>query len=653
MASRGAERAPLLAGASRAAADDVEGGAQHPAMIRPNHRSKAWTTKLAIGATLVAVGALIGGLTTSRNGASGSSTSLSSWLAGFAAPSSAEAREGAGQPGRDVKITLLTACSPHDMIRMNPGTWHHRVGAKVTTKDHDNEMAFRMAHDLHEDPLRCGTYTGTVRLRAGVQMNFWLYPIKNDANETLVYDEQFEFAQCDSGCRDAGDGGGGDPNWDRCSPKFSPAPLALVGTGTNDGNCVQRFDVYYDEPEPGHETFFNRIYDGRQTTFVWGACGNACADYQPPQCPVCAINEFVQGHRCTPCPPGSTHYAGAQPAGPDSQCAPIRCGPNELVKNHECAACPPGTTNDQGDSCMEADSSCDHTLCGIHQKVSNHVCVPCEPGKENAAGDDAFGDDTECTDIVCGSNQYVRNNICRNCPAGTTRPMGDIASAEDTTCIPTYCGEHERVSYHVCRACAAGTENAAGDDASGPNTYCEAIMCGSNQRVQNHLCVACPAGSTSPPGANAAGGNTACTPTLCTEHMRVVGNACVPCPAGSENAAGDDATGDDTTCDYGICEENQHIKNHVCTDCAPGTHRTAGDITTSADTTCPAILCGVNQRVLGNQCVGCPLGTTNDAGDDASGSDTECDPIICGLNQHVISHACVACLRRLCERSRR
>jgi hypothetical protein len=92
MASRGAERAPLLAGASRAAADDVEGGAQHPAMIRPNHRSKAWTTKLAIGATLVAVGALIGGLTTSRNGASGSSTSLSSWLAGFAAPSSADSR---------------------------------------------------------------------------------------------------------------------------------------------------------------------------------------------------------------------------------------------------------------------------------------------------------------------------------------------------------------------------------------------------------------------------------------------------------------------------------------------------------------------------------------------------------------------------------
>ena len=32
MASRGAERAPLLAGASRAAADDVEGGAQHPAI---------------------------------------------------------------------------------------------------------------------------------------------------------------------------------------------------------------------------------------------------------------------------------------------------------------------------------------------------------------------------------------------------------------------------------------------------------------------------------------------------------------------------------------------------------------------------------------------------------------------------------------------
>ena len=236
MPSRGAERAPLLAGASRAAADDVEGGAQHPRSIRRS--SKAWTTKLAVGATLVAVGALIGGLTTSRDGASGSSTSLSSWLAGFAAPSSAEAREGDGQPGRDVEITLLTACSPHDMIRMNPGTWHHRVGAKVTTKDHDNEMAFRMAHVLREDPLRCGTYTGTVRLRAGVQMNFWLYPIVNDANETLVYDEQFEFAQCDSGCRDTGSGGGGDPNWDRCSPKFSPAPLALVGV-----NRYQRWEL--------------------------------------------------------------------------------------------------------------------------------------------------------------------------------------------------------------------------------------------------------------------------------------------------------------------------------------------------------------------------------------------------------------------------
>ena len=106
MPSRGAERAPLLAGASRAAADDVEGGAQHPSSIRPS-LSKAWTTKLAVGATLVAVGALIGGLTTSRDGASGSSTSLSSWLAGFAAPSSAEAREGAGQPGRDVRNHAL------------------------------------------------------------------------------------------------------------------------------------------------------------------------------------------------------------------------------------------------------------------------------------------------------------------------------------------------------------------------------------------------------------------------------------------------------------------------------------------------------------------------------------------------------------------
>jgi hypothetical protein len=158
----------------------------------------------------------------------------------------------------------------------------------------------------------------------------------------------------------------------------------------------------------------------------------ACTD--EPQPNLCAEQQHVADHSCSPCPAGSTRAAGDPADGPDTVCEPTLCEADTRVVNHLCVACPNGSTNAAGDDASEVGTPCDATLCGAHERVLEHHCTPCPAGSTHPAGDDATGSNTTCTP----------------CPAGTY----DEGDHQCVTCAPGWISEPGQTE---CEGCAAGT----------------------------------------------------------------------------------------------------------------------------------------------------------------------------------------------------
>lgn len=146
-------------------------------------------------------------------------------------------------PSGSVHLSLLTACAPLGGLTFDYES--SNVGARVTSKSMSNDFLFDRAKEMTQ--VRCGVYEVDVMLAPGEQFGFYLYPLGNTSDVATV---------SDIGCFSHGG--------ERC-PSFS-TPAALQG--------MERCTKTYEE---GEDIFYNRIFDGSTTTYVFGSCDRDCA----------------------------------------------------------------------------------------------------------------------------------------------------------------------------------------------------------------------------------------------------------------------------------------------------------------------------------------------------------------------------------------
>lgn len=151
-------------------------------------------------------------------------------------------------PSGSVHLSLLTACAPLDGLTFDYES--SKAGARVTSKSMSNDFLFDRAKEMTQ--VRCGVFEVDVMLAPGEQFGFYLYPLGNTSDVATV---------SDIGCFSHGD--------ERC-PSFS-TPAALQG--------MERCTKTYEE---GQDIFYNRIFDGSTTTYVFGSCDRDCPPAEGP-----------------------------------------------------------------------------------------------------------------------------------------------------------------------------------------------------------------------------------------------------------------------------------------------------------------------------------------------------------------------------------
>jgi len=151
-------------------------------------------------------------------------------------------------PSGSVHLSLLTACAPLGGLTFDYES--SKVGARVTSKSMSNDFLFDRAKEMTQ--VRCGVFEVDVMLAPGEQFGFYLYPLGNTSDVATV---------SDIGCFSHGG--------ERC-PSFS-APAALQG--------MERCTKTYEE---GQDIFYNRIFDGSTTTYVFGSCDRDCPPAEGP-----------------------------------------------------------------------------------------------------------------------------------------------------------------------------------------------------------------------------------------------------------------------------------------------------------------------------------------------------------------------------------
>jgi hypothetical protein len=155
---------------------------------------------------------------------------------------------------RDVTFTLLTACAARGTLTFPVGAWRGVVGARATTKTMSEDFLFQSSKEMQQ--TSCGTYQTTVRIAPGEQFGFYLYPLDDADNDVATVS--------DIGCVRQGD--------QRCPGFASPSALAEMTT------CAKEYRGAHGD------VFYNRIWDGEETTFVFGSCDVGCVAVAPVEC---------------------------------------------------------------------------------------------------------------------------------------------------------------------------------------------------------------------------------------------------------------------------------------------------------------------------------------------------------------------------------
>ena len=234
-------------------------------------------------------------------------------------------------------VALHTGCSPHEKLPWqieDKSTWGTEVGAKIIFKSDTNDFFFERGVEMEN--VGCGSYSiETEDLLVGMQFGFALYQKNNQTAHQ---------ATKDIGCRSESDSDTRCPSWK------SPHGDGIRGGPMEMTECT--FQYKY-----GAVTFYNRVFDGETTDYVWGSCLDTCPAFtRAPYCgkseevpqigqlelredEKCTPGEYLQANgKCQRCPVG--HYSGEAEA---SECQPCAAGtmqPNE--GQTECIACPNG-----------------------------------------------------------------------------------------------------------------------------------------------------------------------------------------------------------------------------------------------------------------------------------------------------------------------
>ena len=235
-------------------------------------------------------------------------------------------------------ISLHTGCSPHDKLPWtieDRSEWGNEVGAKIIFKSDTNDFTF--VRGLEMENAGCGSYhIHTDELFVGTQFGFALYQKKNTTAHS---------ATKDIGCRSESDSDPRCPSWK--SPNGENG--GSRGGPMEMGECT--FQYKY-----GDVTFYNRVFDGETTDYVWGSCLDTCPSFtRTPYCgkeevpkighielrkeEKCTPGDYVQANgKCQACPVG--HYSDKPNA---SECEPCVAGTMQPHEGQsECIPCPDG-----------------------------------------------------------------------------------------------------------------------------------------------------------------------------------------------------------------------------------------------------------------------------------------------------------------------
>ena len=241
-------------------------------------------------------------------------------------------------------LTLHTGCSPHEKLPWtieDKKTWGNEVGAKIIFKTDSNDFFFERGVEM--DNAGCGSYSvETDELLVGTQFGFALYQ-KNNVTTS-------HHATKDIGCRSES---GSDP---RCPSWKSPhSGEGEDGDGVRGGPMEMTECTF--QYKYGDVTFYNRVFDGETTDYVWGSCLDTCPSFtRTPYCgdaeevphmgkvevredEKCVPGEYLQVNgKCQKCPVG--HYSEEALA---TECQPCAAGTMQPHEGQtECIACPYG-----------------------------------------------------------------------------------------------------------------------------------------------------------------------------------------------------------------------------------------------------------------------------------------------------------------------
>jgi len=93
---------------------------------------------------------------------------------------------GSSSTGAKETITLVTGCSPRDLIyslNFDPDTWTGKVGAKLITSGMSSEFLYEKALDMTE--IGCGVYTAEYAMAPNATFGFFLYQVGNSTSKYM------------------------------------------------------------------------------------------------------------------------------------------------------------------------------------------------------------------------------------------------------------------------------------------------------------------------------------------------------------------------------------------------------------------------------------------------------------------------------------
>ena len=150
------------------------------------------------------------------------------------------------------KIYLGTGCSASALDKISfdlRDDWEGSVGAKFVSKKLSNDFLFENAIEMTQ--TSCGEYEIAVTpdlLDTDIEFGFYLYSKSDQSSGKIVKEIGCEFPTGDS----------------RCPKDDSPSLLATMP-------CARKVEI-------NGNSFWNRVYDGKQTSFQWGSCEQTCEE---------------------------------------------------------------------------------------------------------------------------------------------------------------------------------------------------------------------------------------------------------------------------------------------------------------------------------------------------------------------------------------